>query len=84
MPKEVRHIPVLLDEVLDSLRPGAGDMIVDCTVGLGGHSAALLSHVQPGGRVIGLDMDPASLALAKTKLDSVGREYSLHHMNFAG
>lgn len=84
MARDVRHIPVLLDEVIDILRPAAGDVIVDCTVGLGGHAAELLRRVMPGGRIIGLDMDPASLALTQDNLDAVGGEFSLHHMNFAG
>jgi 16S rRNA (cytosine1402-N4)-methyltransferase len=58
------HRPVLLDEVVHWLAPRAGALLVDGTVGAGGHAAALARRVEPGGRVIGLDRDPEMLALA--------------------
>jgi len=84
MERDVRHIPVLLDPVLRAIDPRPGQVIVDCTVGLGGHSAALLERVGPTGRLIGIDFDPANLALARTKLQAVGHPFELHHNNFAG
>ena len=59
------HRPVLLDEVIGWLKPQDGAVLVDGTVGAGGHAAALARQVGPTGRVIGLDRDPAMLALAK-------------------
>ncbi|MGC8641851.1 MAG: 16S rRNA (cytosine(1402)-N(4))-methyltransferase, partial [Isosphaeraceae bacterium] len=59
------HRPVLLDEVIAGLAPGAGAILVDGTVGAGGHAAALARRVGPAGRIIGLDRDPAMLALAQ-------------------
>ena len=59
------HRPVLLDEVIGWLKPQDGAVLVDGTVGAGGHTAALARQVGPTGRVIGLDRDPAMLALAK-------------------
>ena len=56
------HIPVLRDEVVGFLQPMAGGLFVDCTVGLGGHARALLEA--GASRLIGLDRDPAALALA--------------------
>jgi 16S rRNA (cytosine1402-N4)-methyltransferase len=67
------HVPVLLDEVVGILKPRKGKVIVDCTVGLGGHAAALRKK---GARVIGLDLDPANLA-------RVGEGIEVHHANFA-
>lgn len=58
------HVSVLLDEVVRWLDPRPGSVIVDGTVGAGGHAAALAARVIPGGRVIGLDRDPAMLELA--------------------
>ena len=58
------HRPVLLAEVLAWLAPHPGSVIVDGTVGAGGHAAALAKAVEPGGRVIGLDRDTQMLALA--------------------
>lgn len=87
MTPDARHIPVLLAPVLDALAPRPGHVLVDCTVGLGGHSAALLGRVSPGGRVIGIDFDPANLAAARARLGqvAVGRDvrFDLFHNNFA-
>jgi 16S rRNA (cytosine1402-N4)-methyltransferase len=74
-----------MDAVLDTLAPKPGDTIVDCTVGLGGHSAALLQRIAPTGRLIGIDFDPANLALARAKLASMAGNpgFELFHNNFA-
>ena len=54
---DVVHVPILVREVLECLRPQSGDVVVDCTLGGGGHARAILAAVHPGGRVIGLDVD---------------------------
>ncbi|MBX3404099.1 MAG: 16S rRNA (cytosine(1402)-N(4))-methyltransferase RsmH [Phycisphaeraceae bacterium] len=64
-----------------ALRPGA--IVVDCTLGLGGHSAAMLPRIHPGGRLIGLDLDPANIAKARERLQWVGGRFDLFHSNFA-
>jgi 16S rRNA (cytosine1402-N4)-methyltransferase len=83
------HIPVLLKHVLDVLDPRPGQVVVDCTLGLGGHSAAILERLKPDGRLIGIDFDPSNIADARVKLQRVkGREgtvgFELFHTNFAG
>ena len=87
MRRETRHVPVLLGPVLDALKPGPGQVLVDCTTGLGGHAAAVLARVQPEGMLIGIDFDPANLALARAKLEAVpvsgGGRFALFHNNFA-
>lgn len=55
---------MLLDTVLDALQPAPGKLYIDGTVGGGGHAAALLQRIQPGGHVIGIDADPAALSAA--------------------
>jgi 16S rRNA (cytosine1402-N4)-methyltransferase len=82
-PRDVRHVPVLLEQVLRVLSPLPGQTIVDCTVGLGGHSAAILGRIQPGGTLIGIDFDPANLEMARARLEAVGGSFELHHNNFA-
>ena len=62
-----RHLPVQLEHCLEFLAPERGGVFVDCTVGLGGHSAALLERF-PGTRVLGLDRDPEALRLAGERL----------------
>jgi 16S rRNA (cytosine1402-N4)-methyltransferase len=84
MTKPPRHVPVLLDEVLAALKPQPGDTVVDCTIGLGGHAAAMLARVTPGGRLIGTDFDPQNLEIARPKLAAVANgSFELHHANFA-
>ena len=81
---EVRHKPVLPREVLEALDPRPGHTIVDCTVGLGGHSRLLLQRITPGGRLIATDFDPASIELARAALEAVaGGNFTMHHANFA-
>jgi len=78
---ERRHIPVLLKEVLAALKPRKGKTMADCTVGLGGHSVEFL---RKKARVVGLDLDPANLEVARARLEEIGGDFSLHHSNFAG
>lgn len=78
------HRPVLLDAVVRLLAPTPGQVVLDGTVGLGGHAAALWPLTQPGGRYIGLDLDEAMLAEARARLASVGGGgLSLYQANFA-
>lgn len=83
------HVPVLFTQVMEALSPKPGQTIVDCTVGLGGHSAAILERLaaeregEPDGRLIGLDLDPRNLATARTVLERVGGRFDLVHANFA-
>lgn len=53
------HVPVLLSEVLDALRPTSGGTIIDATINGGGHGRALLDALGPQGTLLGLDRDPA-------------------------
>ena len=61
--------------------------VVDCTLGLGGHSCELLKAVAPGGRLIATDFDPANLAVARPKLEAIaakrGVRVDVFHSNFA-
>ncbi len=60
----MRHVPVLLDEVIGLLSPQPGEVYVDCTAGLGGHAAAIAARLAPGGTAILNDVDPGNLARA--------------------
>ena len=79
-----QHRPVLLQEVLEALRPCPGDLVVDGTVGWAGHAGEFLRLVTPGGRLIGCDLDPENLPRAKERLEAVGGSFQLQHGNFAG
>ena len=78
------HVPVLLAEVIDALAPRSGQVVADCTLGYGGHAGALAKAVQPGGRVIGFDVDAGELERTKSRLEATGLPISVHHANFAG
>jgi 16S rRNA (cytosine1402-N4)-methyltransferase len=80
------HRPIMVDEVLRCLRPAPGDVAVDCTLGGGGHARAVLERVQPGGRLIGLDLDPLELPRTEASLRAAGfgpGTFSAHRANFA-
>ena len=76
-----RHVPVLLTRTVELLAPALGRadaVVVDATLGLGGHSAALLERF-PGLRLIGLDRDPQALALAGERLAAHTARTTLVH-----
>jgi len=77
---EPRHIPVLPREVLQFLTPAPGQLIVDATVGLGGHAKLLVERVAPTGRIIAMDRDAAMLDLARKSLE--GFPITFMHGNF--
>ena len=67
-PVRAVHIPVLLKETLAALELRSGMVVVDGTVGAGGHSRKILEFIRPGGMLIGLDRDPMMLRLAAENL----------------
>ena len=76
------HVPVLLDEILAGLQPQLGGYFVDCTVGLGGHAAAILEKISPSGRLLGIDADPEAIKLSQDKLGDYGEAVTLVNDNF--
>jgi 16S rRNA (cytosine1402-N4)-methyltransferase len=74
------HVPVMSAEVIEWLAPGRGGVFVDCTVGLGGHAAALL-HAGAE-RVVGLDRDREALEAASGVLAGWGGRVELIHADF--
>ena len=76
-----RHLPVMVAEVVDVLRPVPPGVIVDATVGAGGHAAALLDAL-PDHTLIGLDRDDEALALARETLARFGDRVDLRRANF--
>ena len=62
------HTPVLTGESIENLQVKAGGAYIDCTVGEGGHSWAILEASSPGGRLLGIDLDPQALEAAEERL----------------
>ena len=78
------HIPVLLDECLDALAPaigGAGAVVIDGTLGLGGHTAEILSRF-PNVTVLGIDRDSRALTLASERLHEFGERFVGVHTTY--
>ena len=81
------HRSIMIEEVLRVLAPAPGDVAVDCTLGFGGHARAILECIQPGGRLIGLDVDPLELPRTENRLRTAGfgeDSFVARRSNFAG
>jgi 16S rRNA (cytosine1402-N4)-methyltransferase len=76
------HLPVMVEEVLESLAPAPGSFQIDATVGGGGHSVRVLEATSPDGRLLGLDADRAAIARAAKRLKSFGDRVALAQTNF--
>jgi 16S rRNA (cytosine1402-N4)-methyltransferase len=78
---EARHVPVMLDRIVALLAPALdrpGSVVVDCTLGLGGHSEALLERF-PGTRLVGIDRDTEALERAGARLAAYEDRVDLVH-----
>jgi 16S rRNA (cytosine1402-N4)-methyltransferase len=67
-PAQSEHIPVLLHEIMSGLALQAGMQTIDCTIGGGGHAQHILNQTAPGGRLLGLDADPAAIRRVALRL----------------
>ncbi len=87
---EYRHIPVMLKEVIEILNPAPGQKFIDCTLGGGGYSQAILERIGDGGQVLAIDLDESAIANAKlnfkTEIKNIyprrGKKLILAHENF--
>jgi 16S rRNA (cytosine1402-N4)-methyltransferase len=81
------HRSIMVQEILEILAPAPGDFAVDATLGYGGHTAALVGAVLPGGRVLALDVDPIELPKTEARLramDVPADALMVRRSNFAG
>lgn len=76
------HIPVLVREVVAALGPRPDGLYLDCTVGGGGHAAAILDAAGPPSRLVGVDRDPEAIAVARAALERFGDRVRLIHGDF--
>jgi len=75
------HRPVLLRETIELLAAERGGLFVDCTVGLGGHSEAILQAASDA-QVLGIDRDEEALELARKRLAAYGSRFRAVHADF--
>lgn len=80
---DISHIPVLCDKIVDFLKPKSDGVYIDGTIGLGGHSTAILKAAAPNGHIFGIDLDADALTVAKDRLQIFGERFSLINGNFA-
>jgi 16S rRNA (cytosine1402-N4)-methyltransferase len=81
MASDFEHRPVMLDEIVAVFGPVPAGVVVDATVGGGGHSEGIL-EARPDVQVLGLDRDPAALAAATARLARFGNRFSSHRCRF--
>ena len=80
---EFHHVPVMSDRIVEIFRPVPTGVLVDTTVGGGGH-ARLLLEARPDLHLVGIDRDPAALAAAAHVLATFGDRVTLRHARFDG
>ncbi|MFC1958746.1 16S rRNA (cytosine(1402)-N(4))-methyltransferase RsmH [Chloroflexota bacterium] len=76
------HIPVLVEETVKALAVQPGGRYIDCTLGGGGHAAAILERSSPGGQLLGIDADREAFAIAGARLEAYSGSTLLVNENF--
>ncbi len=80
---EYQHFPVMAQKVIEYLDPKPGEVFVDATLGMGGHSREILARIMPGGTLVGIDRDNESLDKARQNLGELAPSCRLLHGNYA-
>ncbi len=76
------HVPILVAEVMDLLRPSPGESVLDCTLGFGGHAVEFARRISPGGLLVGIDADAEEMERARSRIAGTGVRASLRNRNF--
>lgn len=79
---ETPHVSVLYHEIITALQPRASGQYVDGTLGAGGHAAGILQASAPNGQLLGLDLDPQALAIARQRLAPFGERAHLAQASY--
>jgi len=80
---EPKHVSVLLNEVVEMLQPAKRRVVIDGTLGLGGHAKALLEQMPMNGKYIGFDLDSEHIEIAKRRLKDFADRLTVVHDNFS-
>ena len=80
------HIPILVDEIMETLNPSPGEVVVDCTLGYGGHAAQFAQRIGKTGKLIGVDADSDEMERTRQRLAAQCRDVPMafYRSNFAG
>ena len=76
------HFPVLLSEIIDYLDPHPGDVVLDATLGGGGHSLEILKRISPGGKLLAVDRDPEAIERVQESLGDYKEDITYVNDNF--
>ena len=77
-----KHIPAMVEEVIDLLQPQANQNFIDCTLGNGGHAEVILNKTAPRGKLIGLDLDPKAIEISQRRLKKYNNRILLLNKNY--
>jgi 16S rRNA (cytosine1402-N4)-methyltransferase len=78
------HVPILVEEVMGTLRPQPGETVADCTLGYGGHATAFAKYLGPSGRIVGFDVDGDELDKTRDRLKGIEPSLVVYRKNYAG
>ncbi|SHE38916.1 16S rRNA (cytosine1402-N4)-methyltransferase [Caldanaerobius fijiensis DSM 17918] len=80
---DFRHVPIMLNEVIDALNLQQGSVIVDATIGGAGHSSEIIKRILPGGLLIGIDQDEDAIMASQQRLGPYSPNVVIKKANFS-
>ena len=78
------HVPIMVAEIMATLKPKPGETVADCTLGYGGNARHFAQHLGPTGRIIGMDVDGPELEKTQARLQDIESELTVYRRNYAG
>jgi 16S rRNA (cytosine1402-N4)-methyltransferase len=78
------HVPIMVAEIMATLKPKPGDIVADCTLGYGAHARHFAQHLGPTGRIIGFDVDGSELEKTRERLQDIKAGLTVYRKNYAG
>jgi len=78
------HVPIMVPEIMATLKPKPGEAVADCTLGYGGHARHFAQHLGSSGRIIGFDVDGAELEKTRERLQDIEADLTVFRKNYAG